>query len=168
MQKSGITRRIDELGRIVVPKEIRYNLGIRDGEPLEIFVEDNGILIKKYSKIDNIKDITKNYINIISDITGLNIMVSDREKIIVCSDTLKDKESLKLGDNHKNLIDERISYNSDKKEIMFDMEGFFYMVPIISSMDSLGLIIIVTANKETEVIKYAKILERLIINKVDI
>ena len=53
MIKSGITRKIDELGRIVVPKEIRYNLGIRDGEPLEIYTSDNSIIIKKFSQMEN-------------------------------------------------------------------------------------------------------------------
>lgn len=167
MQKTGITRRIDELGRIVVPKEIRYNLGIRDGEPLEIFVEDNGILIKKYSKIDNVKDITKNYVDIISDVTGINILVSDREKIIVTSNNLKDKIDLKLGDNHKILIDERLSYVSEKKEVMFDIEGYFTIMPIITSVDSLGIIIFITNEKE-DVINYLKILNKLILNKVDI
>ena len=53
MTKSGITRRIDELGRIVVPKEIRYNLGIRDGEPLEIYIENNSIIMSSdYSQIE--------------------------------------------------------------------------------------------------------------------
>ena len=59
LTKSGITRRIDELGRIVVPKEIRYNLGIRDGEPLEIYTSDNALIIKKYSQVENIKDLAE-------------------------------------------------------------------------------------------------------------
>ena len=65
LNKSGITRRIDELGRIVVPKEIRCNLGIRDGEPLEIYTENNSIIIKKYSQVENIKDISLNVCKII-------------------------------------------------------------------------------------------------------
>lgn len=167
MQKTGITRRIDELGRIVVPKEIRYNLGIRDGEPLEIFIEDDEIIIKKYSKIDNIKDITKRYIDIIYDITNISVLVSDREKIIACSNNLNDKEDSKLGDNHKLLIDERMSYISKNKEVMFDIEGYFTIVPIISSVDSLGLVILVK-NDNTDIVNYAKIIEKLIISKIEI
>lgn len=56
MRATGIVRRIDDLGRVVIPKEIRKNLCIREGDPLELFVEDGGVLFKPYRAIDNYKD----------------------------------------------------------------------------------------------------------------
>ena len=59
MKQTGVVRKIDELGRIVLPKEIRRNLGIKDGESLEIFVDEKGVYLQKYSKISNLKEISK-------------------------------------------------------------------------------------------------------------
>ncbi len=53
MKKTGVVRRIDELGRIVIPKEIRHNLQIREGESLEVYVEENAIVLKKFSFVNN-------------------------------------------------------------------------------------------------------------------
>lgn len=52
MKATGIVRRIDDLGRIVIPKEIRRNIGLREGEPMELFLEDNCVCLKKYSPSD--------------------------------------------------------------------------------------------------------------------
>ena len=53
MKATGVIRRIDELGRIVIPKEIRRNLGIRDGESIEIYIENDNIILKKYYRMTN-------------------------------------------------------------------------------------------------------------------
>ena len=52
MQNTGITRRIDELGRVVIPKEIRRTMRLREGEEMEIFVDENSLILKKYSCVD--------------------------------------------------------------------------------------------------------------------
>lgn len=55
MKTTGIVRRVDDLGRIIIPKEIRRNLGIREGDPLELFVEDNMVCFRKYHVYENIR-----------------------------------------------------------------------------------------------------------------
>ena len=168
MTKSGITRRIDELGRIVVPKEIRYNLGIRDGEPLEIYTSDNSIIIKKYSQVENIKDLSQNICNIINDVCNLEILISDREKIIASSNNLKGLIDTKLDTKYKDLIDNRESYVSDSEDIIFNIHAYLTIIPIITSTDCSGLIIIFSKQKQEENIKYAKIVQKLIVQKLDI
>lgn len=168
MSKSGITRRIDELGRIVVPKEIRYNLGIRDGEPLEIYTNDNAIIIKKYSQIENIKDLGQNLCDILYDICNVGIIISDREKIVATSSNLKDLMNFKLEEKHKKLIDNRESYISNSIEINFNKNCYFTIIPIITSIDCSGLIIIMSSKKEEEYLNYAKIIQKLIVKKLDI
>ena len=167
MASSGITRRIDELGRIVVPKEIRYNLGIRDGEPLEITVQDGAIIIKKYSEVENIKDISDKYCKLINDVCNVEIIITDREKIIASSNYLKELINIKLGEKHKKLIDNRESYISDNEENMFDISGYFTIIPIITSVDCSGLIFIINKEKSDVNLKYAKIVQKLIIQKID-
>ena len=168
MSKSGITRRIDELGRIVVPKEIRYNLGIRDGEPLEIYVENNSIVIRKYSQVENIKDLSNNICNIISDVCNLDILISDREKIIATNNNMKEQINSKLDNKLKNLIDNRESYVSDKMESNFNQNKYFTIIPIITSTDCSGLVIILSKVKEDINIKYAKLVQKLLVDKLDV
>ena len=168
MIKSGITRRIDELGRIVVPKEIRYNLGIRDGEPLEIYTSDNAIIIKKYSQVENIKDIGENLCNIFYDICNVGVLISDREKIIATSSNLKSVSNMSLNDKYKNLIDNRESYNSETMENNFNLNGYFNIIPIITSIDCSGLVMIISNKKDDNNIKLAKIITKLIVNKIDV
>ena len=168
MSKSGITRRIDELGRIVVPKEIRYNLGIRDGEPLEIYTDDNTIIIKKYSQIENIQEIGTNLCNIIYDVCNLGIMISDREKIVATSSNLKDLYNYKLDNKFKKLIDNRESYISSVPEINFNKNCYFIALPIITSVDCSGLVIIMSNKLEDVNLKYAKIVQKLLVQKLDI
>ncbi len=168
MTKSGITRRIDELGRIVVPKEIRYNLGIRDGEPLEIYTNDNAIIIKKYSQVENIKDIGDSFCNIIYDACEVGVLISDREKIIATSSNLKEISNTILDDKYKSLIDNRESYISNSLEDNFGVQAYFTVLPIITSNDCSGLVIIINSKKDEENIKYAKIIQKLIVQKIDV
>ena len=58
LKQTGVTRKIDELGRIVIPKEIRKNLGIRDGEALEIFTSEDSIILKKYFEVRKYEDLS--------------------------------------------------------------------------------------------------------------
>ena len=168
MAKSGITRRIDELGRIVVPKEIRYNLGIRDGEPLEIYVENKSIVIKKYSQIENIKDISQKIADIISDSCNVDICISDREKFIASNKQLNTIINNKLDNKYKKLIDDRESYISEKIETIFNISCYVTIIPIITSTDCSGLIFILSKTNSKENLKYAKIVQKLIIQKLEI
>jgi len=168
LAKSGITRRIDELGRIVVPKEIRYNLGIRDGEPLEIYVENKSIVIKKYSQIENIKDISQKIADIISDSCNVDICISDREKFIASNKQLNTIINNKLDNKYKKLIDDRESYISEKIETIFNISCYVTIIPIITSTDCSGLIFILSKTNSKENLKYAKIVQKLIIQKLEI
>lgn len=168
MKKSGITRRIDELGRIVIPKEIRINLGIREGEPLEIYVENNSIIVKKFSQVENIKDISNRVCNIISDICKIDLLITDREKIIVTSDKLKDLTNKILSNDLKRLIDNRETYISEKKDNLIELNKYFIMIPIITSTDCSGLIIVVSEEKNNENLIYAKIANKLIVDSLDV
>jgi len=168
LNKSGITRRIDELGRIVIPKEMRINLGIREGEPLEISVDNKVILIKKYSQVENIKDVSQKICNVISDICNIDLLISDREKVIVASSNLKKLINEPLNNLMKNLIDQRESYVGMQKELLFGKNKYLVMFPIITSTDSSGLIIVCSDNNNAENLIYAKLTSKLIANNLDV
>ena len=76
MKTTGIIRRIDELGRIVIPKEIRKNLRIKNGESLEIYLENDSIILKKYSQIESLKNVSIDYVEAFNQIIKHNIIVT--------------------------------------------------------------------------------------------
>ena len=83
MKATGIVRRIDDLGRVVIPKEIRRTLRIREGDPLEIFVDRDGeVILKKYSPISELGDFAKEYAEALYDSLGNPVLICDRDTYI--------------------------------------------------------------------------------------
>ncbi len=86
MKATGIVRRIDDLGRIVIPKEIRRTLRIRESDPLEIFTDREGeIILKKYSPIGEMSTFAKQYAESLAQVSGHTAMVADRDQFIAVS-----------------------------------------------------------------------------------
>ena len=86
MRATGIVRRIDELGRVVIPKEIRRTLRIREGDPLEIFTDHDGeVVLKKYSPIGEIAAIAKDYTDSLYRVLGHVTLISDRDAVVSVS-----------------------------------------------------------------------------------
>lgn len=81
MKSTGIVRRIDDLGRVVIPKEIRRNLRIREGDPLEIYIEDGGVLFKKYSLLSLISSMSADF-SIALSTNGIRNGIYDRDTIL--------------------------------------------------------------------------------------
>lgn len=170
LQTTGVTRKIDELGRIVIPKEIRRNLGIRDGECLEIFTDIDKIILKKHSQIKNYEELSNKLCEIINGIYDIDVYISDREKIIATSNdsVILNK---KITDYLISLIDNRNIYLSNSIGSLdiedIHIEGYFSIVPIIASSDSVGLVII-NSNKEQTYEKLAKLIAKILADKVNI
>ncbi|HHT02523.1 MAG TPA: AbrB/MazE/SpoVT family DNA-binding domain-containing protein [Firmicutes bacterium] len=86
MKATGIVRRIDDLGRVVIPKEIRRTLRIRGGDALEIFTDRDGeVILKKYSPIAELADFAQEYVDSLAESTGQVALVADRDEIIAVS-----------------------------------------------------------------------------------
>ena len=86
MKATGIVRRIDELGRVVIPKEIRRTLRIREGDPLEIFTDrDGGVIFKKYSPMGDLQEFAAQMCDAVGSATGHIAAVADRDAIIALS-----------------------------------------------------------------------------------
>lgn len=86
MKATGIVRRIDDLGRVVIPKEIRRTLRIREGDPLEIFVDREGeVILKKYSPIGELGDFAKEYADALHESIGQIALIVDRDNVIAVS-----------------------------------------------------------------------------------
>ena len=90
---AGIVRRIDELGRIVIPKELRRTMRIRDGEELEMNqVSDNEIIIKKFSQMQALQALAEGYSKVLFDLCGVQIMIVDKSKVLTHEGGKENKE----------------------------------------------------------------------------
>lgn len=146
---TGIVRKIDELGRIVIPKEIRKSLNIRNGEDVQIFIKDDEIILKKYKKLLTVKDCANRYLHSFRKITDSFIFITDKEKVLVSMvDNLLGE---KVDDKVLSLIEERKSESGYSLKLGDNIVNkYFYLLPIIIDADAIGSIIIVNDQQINE------------------
>ena len=128
MKATGIVRRIDDLGRVVVPKEIRRTLRIREGDPLEIFTDREGeIILKKYSPIGELSIFAKQYAEAMAQTTGLVAVIADRDQFIaVAGNGKKDLLAKAVSKELEDLMTERESLVATKGDKNFISLNTFY------------------------------------------
>ena len=155
MKATGIVRRIDDLGRVVIPKEIRRTLRIREGDPLEIFVDRDGeVILKKYSPIGELGDFAKEYAESLSESTGHVTIISDRDTVIAVAGASK-KEFLdkSVGSVLENCMENRktvIETSSGNIELIKDMNETFasyVAAPIIAGGDPIGTVVLLSKDE---------------------
>lgn len=172
MKTTGVIRRIDELGRIVIPKEIRKNLRIKNGENLEIFVDNDSIILKKYSQIESIENVSVDYAQAFNQVIKHNIIVTDRDKVIAVSGPLKKKYLNKqISEFTERSIERRDSF-SEKQKKNFNLineeeeYGYYSFASIVNNGDAIGAAIIVstdvpiTDNEDKLVVILAQLLSK--------
>ena len=169
MKSIGITRRIDDLGRIVIPKEIRKNLKIKENEILEIFIENENIILKKFSSFDDMNKIFERFIEVLEDITLNNVLITNRERVV---ETSKRKEydylNKELSSTILNQLEKKENLLSTGTIELIENKKIntnYYINPIINNGDILGSII-VFGNRQLEDkdILAVDIMSKLIIN----
>lgn len=156
MKATGIVRRIDDLGRVVIPKEIRRTLRIREGDPLEIFVDRQGeIILKKYSPISELRNFATEYADALFDSLHSPVLITDRDEIIAVSGASKnDYLNNQIGADIEEAMQERMNelvIDDSTLEIVRgnDEQLSSYVVStIIANGDSIGSVIIF--NKDGE------------------
>lgn len=150
MKATGIVRRIDDLGRVVIPKEIRRTMRIREGDPLEIFTDREGeVIFKKYSPIGELGIFATQYAEILSKTSGYGVCITDKDNIIAVSGASK-KELMdkKISSDMENIIEEKTMYiikkESNKKVTVVDGEDKYsagIACPIVSEGDTIGSVV---------------------------
>ena len=148
MKATGIVRRIDELGRIVIPKEIRRVLKIREGDPIEIFTDSDAVVLKKYARIRELGDYADVYCQALTGALGFSAAVTDTETVLFASGTLK-KQLLRAS------LSEAFIERIRSRQTTLAPEGFALLsgdaaplriaaVPVISGGDMLGSVLLAT------------------------
>ncbi len=120
MKATGIVRRIDDLGRIVIPKEIRRTLRIRESDPLEIFTDREGeIILKKYSPIGEMNTFAKQYAESLAQVSGHAAIIADRDQFIAASGGYKNAIGKSISRELEDKMDKRESFTAARGERNF-------------------------------------------------
>lgn len=152
MKTTGVIRRIDELGRIVIPKEIRKSLRIKNGESLEVFLDGDSIILKKFSQIESLENISVDYVEAFNQIIKHNIIVTDRDKVVAVSGPLKKKYLGKnINEFTERSIERRDSFSEKQKKEFKIIEneedvGYYTFVSIVNNGDAIGSVIIISTD----------------------
>jgi len=171
LKSTGVVRRIDELGRIVIPKEIRRNLGIRDGENVEIFTEYDSIILKKYNRLASSSYLASVLCEIVYSNLGHKILITDREKIIAENGINQDLINKNISSDYQKIIENREIITKEDYIFKIDnisLNGNFIFIPIISLNDSIGLVIIYSESKLTTELNIGKLIASIFSKKLDI
>ena len=150
MKATGIVRRIDDLGRVVIPKEIRRTLRIREGDPLEIFVDRDGeVILKKYSPISELGHFAQEYAESLFDSLKIPVLICDRDDVIaVAGESKKDYLNKMIGSDVTKIIENRQQVLKSEKGTFELLEGneteldSYCMSPIIANGDPIGCVIL--------------------------
>jgi len=160
MKATGIVRRIDDLGRVVVPKEIRRTLRIREGDPLEIFTDREGeIILKKYSPIGELSQFATQYAESLAQTSGCLVCITDKDNVIAAAGTGKrDYDGKPISKQLENAIEQRenfIADNNEKKfiKITLDDPGEYEaqtLSTIICEGDAIGSVIMYNKDEKNK------------------
>lgn len=152
MKATGIVRRIDDLGRVVIPKEIRRTMRIREGEPMEIFTSHEGeIVLRKYSPIEELGNLSREYAQAMAQALGCLVCISDHDQIVAAGgprqqeyqgktiskeleEAIKNRDFIHAGDGKRS----RIPVISEEK----DLTGSEIIQPIIAAGDAIGSVVL--------------------------
>lgn len=155
MKATGIVRRIDDLGRIVIPKEIRRTLRIRESDPLEIFTDREGeIILKKYSPIGEMTTFARQYAESLAQVSGHATLIADRDQFIAVSGGFKSLLNKSVSKQLEEKISGREAFLASKEERNFIQvceevsEEYQHeaVAPIICEGDVIGAVVLLESD----------------------
>ena len=149
MKAPGIVRRIDDLGRVVIPKEIRRTMRIREGDPLEIYTDREGeVIFKKYSPVGELSSFASQYAETLHKTCGLAVLIADRDAVIATAGvSRKEYGDKRLSPELEAIMEKRglYVYKSGDEEIPVTSDSASHAVsvamPILSEGDLVGCVL---------------------------
>lgn len=127
MKATGIVRRIDDLGRVVIPKEIRRTMRIREGDPLEIYTEADGeVIFKKYSPMGDFAEFTAQYAEVLNKALNMPVLITDRDHVISWAGVpRKDVADRRVSKDLEDIMENRSGYTASSADVfvLYPVEG---------------------------------------------
>ena len=161
MKATGIVRRIDDLGRVVIPKEIRRTLRIREGDPLEIFTDRQGeVILKKYSPIGELSAFAKEYAESLAATLGCTVCITDHDQVVAAAGygkrELQDKSISKQLELAMKKREQIIAFSNERKYVPISDEYVDeslgqVICPILCEGDVLGSVVILERSDKKKV-----------------
>ena len=159
MKATGIVRRIDDLGRVVIPKEIRRTMRIREGDPLEIYTDREGeVIFKKYSPIGELAGFASEYAETLHKVCGISVLIFDRDVVIASSGVPKREFSeRKMSEELERIAERRQLYtrkaSEEKIPAILDASSYYLncAMPIITEGDMIGCVCTVVSDTDKEI-----------------
>ncbi len=151
MKATGIVRRIDDLGRVVIPKEIRRTQLIRVGDPLEIYVSGNNeVIFKKYSPMGELLTLAQNYTEILAKHIGILTVVADRDHIIATCAPLRDMLEKRITKSYESIVEIRKTSAQEMPQVICDGNTHTAkaVAPVICHGDIIGSVAFISTNKD--------------------
>lgn len=161
MKATGIVRRIDELGRVVIPKEIRRTLRIHEGSPLEIFTDhDGGIILKKYSPVSELASFAAEFTSALHQMFAMNAIICDKDMVVACSGTgRKEYNEQRISEEIERAIISRavvvrsvadgpVMHIVDKTD---SAPAVLLIVPIIAQGDAIGAVLLFSPEERAHI-----------------
>ncbi len=176
MKATGIVRRIDDLGRVVIPKEIRRTMRIREGDPLEIFTSNGEVIFKKYSPMGEMTSFSADYAAALSEATRLAVIICDRDHCVAVGGAPK-RELLEkpVSAQLEKITEERQMFLKDDTTPVFALDGCERQIcvaaPIISAGDITGSVVFLEKDGYTTLtdtdIKLAEVAARFLGSRIE-
>ncbi|MBO5327654.1 MAG: AbrB/MazE/SpoVT family DNA-binding domain-containing protein [Clostridia bacterium] len=161
MKATGIVRRIDELGRVVIPKEIRNTLRLKSGDPLEIFTERDELTLKKYSPIASLEQFSEGTAKSLNDLSGHLAVICDTDEVLYAAGSGKREFGGKtISKKLEKILEERKSYLANLSEggdvvpICEESQAEItaqIIVPIVSGGDCLGAVALISTEQGAKI-----------------
>lgn len=149
MKATGILRRIDELGRVVIPKEIRKTMKMREGEELEIFTTEEEVVLKKYSELSSMESLSRSLVTAIHKASGKAAFVADGDKVIASAGKAAPKVGEPVTEELRLLISarRRVTLAEDKCLPFGEEKPRGEVIqPILASGDLFGALVILSTD----------------------
>ncbi len=152
MKSTGIIRRIDELGRVVIPKEIRKSMNLKEGAEMEIYTSNEGLILQKHSRIENLLELAKETAEVLAKTLSVDAVIVDLERVLVVEGDHKDKIGDKISSYLSLLLEKRKSTIVDDKAMSLTISDDslyknFAVSPIVVQGDLLGGIICFSSDR---------------------
>lgn len=154
MKATGIVRRIDDLGRVVIPKEIRRTMRLREGDPLEIYTNMSGeVIFKKYSPMGELSDGAEELARTLFEEIKIPLIICDRDHAVACAGISKLlTENKRITPELESIMEQRKLFKPDgeTKALEFLNDNIMLVSPVISAGDITGAIVLLSGKSEKE------------------